>query len=321
MSQICGRGKTGARRGRRPEHELQPRTTRERRRGPTGGAPVLPTKVRKVGRTKTRSFVESSEGWRKRAPTRSRRPLSRMIWSGVCWEMVRNKKPLMTTHILMMIVTCCRPGELLQSMREDLIRPMHGEASDKSLLLHPVQRSVPSKTQSYDDNDRPEKKTNLPLDHQSGCSPGGRPSLREDLRVPIRRFHQGVSKGNTNTGTERYRSVSVTPFWSVAGQSGTTPHNAGDQRRRKVGIGHKYCPVRKIWKTGTDPVRSHQKSTHLLRSHRLSSRGGYLWETPSRGRFTTLSWTFFSNHRVGRAAHRLGVRTAFWNPEVWYTSC
>ena len=36
-------------------------------------------------------------------------------------------------------------------MREDLIRPMHGVASDWSLLLHPVQRGVPSKTQSYDD--------------------------------------------------------------------------------------------------------------------------------------------------------------------------
>ena len=91
------------------------------------------------------------KGWRKRAPTRSRRPLPRMIWSGVCWEMVRNKKPLMAIHILMMIVTYCRPGELLQSVREDLIRPMHGVASDWSLFLHPVQRGVPSKTKSYDD--------------------------------------------------------------------------------------------------------------------------------------------------------------------------
>ena len=36
-------------------------------------------------------------------------------------------------------------------MREDLIRPMHGVASDWSLLLHPVQRGVQSKAQSYDD--------------------------------------------------------------------------------------------------------------------------------------------------------------------------
>ena len=51
----------------------------------------------------------------------------------------------------MMLVTYCRIGDLLQSMREDLIRPMRGVASDWSLLLHAVQRGVPSKTLSYDD--------------------------------------------------------------------------------------------------------------------------------------------------------------------------
>ena len=109
------------------------------------GVFLLPTSVRKVWRTKTRSVVESCcEGWRERAPTRSRRAMPRMIWCGVCWE-VRNKKPLMAIHVLMMVVTYCRPGEFLQSMREDLVRPMHGVASDWS------QRGVPSKTQSYDD--------------------------------------------------------------------------------------------------------------------------------------------------------------------------
>ena len=42
-------------------------------------------------------------------------------------------------------------GRILQSLREDLIRPMRGVASDWSMLLHTVQRGVPSKTQSYDD--------------------------------------------------------------------------------------------------------------------------------------------------------------------------
>ena len=45
----------------------------------------------------------SCKGWKKRAPTMSRRPL-------VCCETVRHKKPLMAIHVLMMIVTCCRPG-------------------------------------------------------------------------------------------------------------------------------------------------------------------------------------------------------------------
>ena len=53
--------------------------------------------------------------------------------------------------------------------------------------------------------------------------------------------------------------------------------------------------------------------TEIFRSHRLSSRGAYLRETPNRGRFTTpsdgggLFLNLFPNNRVGRAAQRLGV--------------
>ena len=84
-------------------------------------------------------------------------------------------------------------------------------------------------------------------------------------------------------------------------------------------VRQQHCTIRNIWKTGTDPVRYEQESTKLLQRHRLSSRGAYLLETPSRGRFTTLSdggrlfLNLFSNERVGRAAQRLGVRAEFWN--------
>ena len=73
-------------------------------------------------------------------------------------------------------------------------------------------------------------------------------------------------------------------------------------------IRQQYCPTRKIWKIDAYSVRSQQKPTHLLRSHRLSSRGE---------RFTTLSdddrlfLNLFSNDRVDRAVQRLGVRAAF----------
>ena len=83
---------------------------------------VLPTSVRKVG-VGNKKFVRSwraLKDWTKRAPTRSRRPPPRVICSGVCWGMTRNKKPLMAVHVLMTVVTYCRPGELLQSVREDL---------------------------------------------------------------------------------------------------------------------------------------------------------------------------------------------------------
>ena len=55
------------------------------------------------------------------------------------------------------------------------------------------------------------------------------------------------------------------------------------------------------------------------RSHRLSSQGAYLWETPSPGRFTTVSdggrlfLNLFTNKRVARADQRIGAPTTFWN--------
>ena len=192
----------------------------------------------------------------------------------------------------------------------------------KRLVTAPPHRSTRRAEQNTElrRHDRLEK-SNLSLDHQNGCSRGGRPSLREDLRVPIRRLHQGVSKSNTCTGAEGHCSVPVPSLWGVTGQSGTTPHHAGDQKNRcKVEVRQQHCrDTKKLGQAGADPVRSQQKSTDLLRSHRLSSRGVYLWETPSRGCFATLSdggrlfLNLFSNDRVGRAAQRLGVRAAFWN--------
>ena len=190
-------GKTGARRGRRgrrgnravPEYEQQPRTTSERWRGPTGGASVLPTSERKVGRTKTRSVVECSEGLEKEGSDTIKTTITNNDLVRVCWEMARNKKLLMSIHVLMMVVTYCRPGELLQSMREDLVSPMHGVGS---LLLHPVQRGMPSKTQSNDYTIDLKSQISRWITKVAAVLAAGRPS-REDLRVPIRRLHQGVS--------------------------------------------------------------------------------------------------------------------------------
>ena len=125
--------------------------------------------------------------------------------------------------------------------------------------------------------------------------------------MPIRRFHQGVSESDAGTGTEGYRSVSVPPFWSVAGQSGTTPHNAGDQKNGEVEIRQQHC---RYEKSGRLQIPSDLNKSQLtyFEATRLSSRGAYPWETPSRGRFTTMSGggrlflNLVSNDRVGRAA-------------------
>ena len=258
------------------------------------------------------------KGWRKLARTRSRRPLPRMIWSGVCWEMVRNKKPLMAIHILMVIVTYCRLGELLQSMREDLIRPMHGVASDWSLILHPNQRGVPSKTQCYDDTFDQKNQIYHCITKVAAVLAAGRPSDKifeyryEDFTKEFRR------------ATRTLGLKDIVPY--QCRHSGASLDKAG-QHRTMLEI-----KKRGRWKSDNSIARHEKsgrlaqiqpdltkKSTHQLRSHRLSSRAALLWETPSRGRSTTFSdggrlfLNLFSNDRVGRAAQRLGVRTAFWN--------
>ena len=240
----------------------------------------------KLGGQKLARSWRALKGWSKRAPTRPRRPLPRMIWSGVCWEMVRNKKPLMAIHVLMMVVTYWRPGELLQSMREDLIRPMHGVPSDWSLLFHPVQRGMPSKTQSYDDTIDLKNQIYPWITKVAAVLAAGRRSEKifeyrfEDFSKEFRRATRALGLKD------------IVPY--QCRHSGASLDKAGQHRILEI-------KKRGRWKSDNSIARNENledwrrfspistKPTRLLRTHRLSSRGAYLWETPSRGRFTTLS--------------------------------
>ena len=196
VPQFCGRGKTGARRGRRGrcgnravlEHKLQPRATCERWRGPTGGASLLPTSVRKIGWTKTRSVVESSEGLEKEGSdkiktTIAKNDLVRSLLGDAEQQETFDGHP--------------RPDDgrdVLPTWRTLTIVARGPDQTNawcgKRLVTAPPPRSTRRAEQNTElrRHDRLEK-SNLSLDHQSGCSPGGRPSLREDFRVPIRRLH------------------------------------------------------------------------------------------------------------------------------------
>ena len=105
----------------------------------------------------------------------------------------------MAIHVLLMIVTYCRPGELLQSEQDDLIKPMHGVASDWTLLLHTVHRGVPSKTQNYDDTIDLNSKI-YPLGYQGRRSSAKRLPLTGNLPVLVRRLLQGISKNDPSAG-------------------------------------------------------------------------------------------------------------------------
>ena len=211
-----------------------------------------------------------------------------------------------------MIVTYCRPGGLLRPRQEDLIRPMQDVASGWSLLLHPGQGGVPSKLQSYDDiiGFRNITKVAAVL---AFCRPPERifENRYDDFTKEFRRASRAPGMRNIVPYQCRHSGASLDK---------AELHRAMLEIKKmgKVEVGQQHCSIRKISKTDTDPVRSQQKSRGLFPSHRLNSRGAYLWVTPSRGRFTGLSdggrlFLIFSNERVGRAAQRLGVRAAFWN--------
>ena len=145
--------------------------------------------------------------------------------------MVRNKNPSMALHVLMMVVAYCRPGELLQSMREDMIRPIHGVASDWSTA--PPRHSTRCAEQNTElrRHDRLGKQVYPWITKVAAVVAAGRPSERT-FEYRYEDFTKEFRRANTCTGAEGHCSVPVPPFWGVTGQSGTTPRHAGDQKKR-----------------------------------------------------------------------------------------
>ena len=211
----------------------------------------------------------------------------------------------MAIHVLV-IVTYCRPGKLLQSRRQDLIRPTRGLASDWSLLLHPVQRGVLSKTQSVDDTIDLRNQIYPWITKVAAVLAAGRPSERI-FEYRYEHFTKEFRRATLALGLKDIVQYQCRHTGASQDKAGLHRTMLEIKKPEKMEVRQQHCAIRKIWKPGTDPVRSQQKSTNLLRSH----------ETPSRGRFATLSdggrfvLNLLSNGCVCRAAQRLGVRAAF----------
>ena len=194
VPQFCGRGKTGGRRGNRAvlEHELQPRTTSERWRGPAGESSVLPTSERKGVGTKKLARSWSSERLEKEGSDTTKTAIIKN-------DLVRSllgdseKQEALDGH------PCPDDDRDVLPTWRTLAVDAGGlyrtnAPCGKRLVTAPALRSTRRAEQTAElrRHGRLEK-SNLPLDHRSGCSPGGRASFREDLRVPTRRFHHRVS--------------------------------------------------------------------------------------------------------------------------------
>ena len=121
-------------------------------------------------------------------------------------------------------------------------------------------------------------------------------SIREDLRVPMRRFHQGVSKSNTATWTEN-----IVPY--QCRHSGASLDKAG-QHRTMLEI-----KKRGRWKSQIQSDLSKSQLTHFEATDLALEElifGRHRVEDVLRPSLTVAD-------RVCHAAQRLGVRAAFWN--------
>ena len=107
------------------------------------------------GRLGTRKIPRSwiaLRGWRKRCPSRSRRPFPIGVWFALAWKMILDEEWLMAMYTVMMLCLYLRPGEALTVRRGDLVPPSFGSASCWSLLLFPEERKARSKTGAKDDS-------------------------------------------------------------------------------------------------------------------------------------------------------------------------
>ncbi|CAK0798609.1 unnamed protein product [Prorocentrum cordatum] len=99
----------------------------------------------KLGRSRFLWAWRCLKGWRRRCGRRSRKPVARMVWSAVVWDLCCRGCWLMGAHILWMIVTHHRPGEPLAIQRQDLIQPAKGSSNDWGALLFPLSRAATHK--------------------------------------------------------------------------------------------------------------------------------------------------------------------------------
>ena len=91
-------------------------------------------------------------GWRRRCPSRSRRPWPLEVWAAMAWKLAQAGQWQMALYVLLLVTTYMRPGEGLQLRRGDLVPPAPGILTHWSILLFPQERVAASKTLAKDDS-------------------------------------------------------------------------------------------------------------------------------------------------------------------------
>ena len=104
----------------------------------------------KAGRRSIPRSWRALKGWRRLTPTRSRKAFPLGVWAAVAFVMVRRGRRRMAIFVLMLVSTYARPSSLLCMMKAGLTRPTAGATAHWTLLMHPEEELVPSKTGEFD---------------------------------------------------------------------------------------------------------------------------------------------------------------------------
>jgi len=104
----------------------------------------------KLGDRKIPEAWRALVGWRKLTPGRSRVPHPLRMWCGLANGLFVLGEPMMGWFTMMSVSTYFRPGSLLSIKPNQLIPPGSGRFASWSILAHPHEGGVPSKTGEYD---------------------------------------------------------------------------------------------------------------------------------------------------------------------------
>ena len=108
------------------------------------------TILNQAGSVKLPEFYRSRQAWRRRAPGRSRAPLSfTQVLLIVDW-MLRRRLAGMAIWVLVCFTTYYRPSEVFSLCVGDLLRPT-SRLPHHALQLHPAEAGVSSKARVFDD--------------------------------------------------------------------------------------------------------------------------------------------------------------------------
>ncbi|CAK0849589.1 unnamed protein product, partial [Prorocentrum cordatum] len=96
--------------------------------------------------------LQALRGWRKRVPARARLPLPWEIVALIATRLIDRDLLRVALYVLVTFAGYLRPSEALRALGAHLIPPTLGCVCDGwSLVLHPRELAVPSKTQVYDE--------------------------------------------------------------------------------------------------------------------------------------------------------------------------